>query len=111
MPRAPKTWIVILNGDRASILCCRMLGEGLEPVSRLDPKVEEEPLVGGLAHALAEAGGCGRYDKLILVAPARRLGALCDRLEPATAAKVSAMLAKDLAQVPRCDWAQHLGSI
>lgn len=76
---------------------------------RLDPHLAyKRDFVRAVADELNEAGRKGEFDRLVLVAPVRALGALVDALDDAIVAKVAARIRKDLTRVPDSDMASHL---
>jgi protein required for attachment to host cells len=74
-------------------------------------RFEKEQFAGRLAKLLDEASGAHRFDKLVLVAPPRTLGDLRAALAPATRAKVSGELDRDLTQIPDHDLPSHLAGV
>jgi protein required for attachment to host cells len=82
----------------------------IEP--RTDPHMAlKTAFIDTLADHLNLAEGRKEFDRLILIAPARCLGELRHRLGAATAAKVTAALAKDLTKLPLDQLDQHLAGV
>jgi protein required for attachment to host cells len=70
-------------------------GEGSEVINR-----KRADFAGELAAMLGKEADKGAFDRLVLVAPARMLGLLQDRLPPSAKAKVTGTLARDLTKTP-----------
>ena len=77
-----------------------------------DPqRLKKEEFARELARAINRACGEGRFDDLVLVAPARTLGEIKRELDRTALAKLSASLTKDLTKVPADHLHDHLGGI
>lgn len=77
-----------------------------------DPQRHEKAkFAAELAGVINAAAQAGRYDRLVLIAPARTLGDLRGGLDKAAANKVGEELAKDLTTIAAHDLPHHLGDI
>jgi protein required for attachment to host cells len=74
-------------------------------------RFEKEQFAGHVAKLIDAAAGEKKFDHLVLVAPPRTLGDLRAALAPATRAKVSAELDKDLTQIPDHELESHLAGV
>jgi protein required for attachment to host cells len=75
-----------------------------------DPhRLKKEEFARELARSINRAGAEGRFDDLVLVAPARTLGKLKRELDGPARAKLSASLPKDLTKIPHDRLQDHLG--
>ncbi len=79
----------------------------IEPRRDLHEAAKED-FVRTVADALAAEHGQGQFDQLVLVAPARVLTELKDRLAKPIAASVVSDLQKDLTKIPDHELATHL---
>jgi protein required for attachment to host cells len=141
MPKRKTSWILVADGSRARILANQGPGSGLALVSEheapeararsgelgtdrpgraadsvhaMEPPVdwqrqEKDRFVTRMAELLAT--GRDNFDQLVLVAPARVMGALRVELDDQTKAKVTAELQKDLTWVTLPELAPHLGDV
>jgi protein required for attachment to host cells len=77
-----------------------------------DPqRLKKQEFARELARAINLACAEGRFDDLVLVAPARTLGEIKRELDGTARAKLSAALTKDLTKVPLDHLHDHLGDI
>jgi protein required for attachment to host cells len=75
-----------------------------------DPhRLKKDEFARELARSINRAGAEGRFDDLVLVAPARTLGKLKRELDGPARAKLSASLPKDLTKIPHDRLQDHLG--
>jgi protein required for attachment to host cells len=82
----------------------------IEP--RTDPHTQRKlAFIDSVAAHLNQSDLGNSFDRLILVAPAHALGELRERLAPHIAAKVVAMLTKDLTKLPLDELDEHLAAI
>jgi protein required for attachment to host cells len=79
----------------------------IEPRRDLHEAAKED-FIRTVADALATEHGQGQFDQLVLVAPARVLTELKDRLGKPIAASVVSDLQKDLTKIPDHELATHL---
>jgi protein required for attachment to host cells len=80
----------------------------MEP--RSDPHSQEKlAFARKVAGLLNEAAACGEFQRLVLVAPPRMLGALRSQLDEPTRALVTWELARDLVRAPISDLGRQLG--
>jgi protein required for attachment to host cells len=76
---------------------------------RHDPHaLEEEKFPRVIAHQLNEATASGKFDELVIVAPAHTLNAIQEELDTRTRALVVGTLAKDLVKTPNHDLWSHI---
>jgi protein required for attachment to host cells len=91
--------------------------ESAEPVYHaMEPRkaAHQQPkvrFIDSMSRYLGEADGRKEFDKLILIAPPRSIGELRDALEPGAAAKVAALLAKDLTKMPNFELEKYFERI
>ena len=82
----------------------------MEP--RVDPRdAVEKDFLEELAAKLDDAAKAEAYDRLVLVAALRALGALRPMLPAAVADKLAGEVAKDLTKLPTADLEAHLGEV
>lgn len=75
----------------------------------LDPhQTDRRDFLHRFADWIDEQAGNDSFDRLAIIAPARALGELRARLGPATRARLTGVLAKDLLKVPDHDIQSHL---
>lgn len=74
-------------------------------------QADKRQFVDDVAQALNEASAQERFDRLVLVAPARALGELSQTLDAATRLKVVGELQKDLTKTPVAELAQHFAGL
>jgi len=101
-----------INADRPGRTHDRMgpSSHAMEPPS--DPHREEKRrFAETLAGRLNAAALKQRYDRLILVAPAKTLGDLRQALSKEATARIEGELSKDLTQLSNHELANHLGKV
>jgi protein required for attachment to host cells len=70
--------------------------------------LEKVKFAHAIAEQLNEAEANGEFDSLLLVAPTHTLNAIRDHLDRATAARIIALLDKDIVKTPDHELAPHL---